>query len=188
MGGYPWGMKTTPSVEKTPRQLVTLPASVSGLAPDPVDPRAAAGIPAKPLFGVLPLRRLIPQDFHSVLDYQGALGVLGAGLLAGSGVARTAGVVLGSAGLGVSLLTDYRLSLRKWIPIEVHELIDHAWSLGVIAAPFLLGYARRDRWATAVHLAVGVTTLLGSLFTDYRAQRGVRWGWGAVAHPAPLGA
>ncbi|ATB31548.1 hypothetical protein [Melittangium boletus] len=182
-------METKPTFDKkTPREAAFVPASVRERHKGLMDTSAAAGIPAMPLLGVLPLRRLIPQDLHSVLDYQGALSVLGAGLMAGPGLARLAGVSLGLKGLGVSLLTDYRLSLRKFIPIEVHEVIDYVWSLGVIAAPFLLGYSRRNRWATRVNLFVGVTTLLGSLFTDYRAQRGVQWGRGAVTDLGPVGA
>lgn len=80
--------------------------------------------------------------------------------------------------VGVALLTDYRLSLKKLIPIEVHEAIDYVWSLGVIAAPFVFGFAKRSRWVTLVHVLVGASTIVGSLFTDYRAQRGVQWGPG----------
>ncbi len=173
--------------KKTPREAVPVPLAVSESRKGLWDTSAAAGIPAMPLLGVLPLRRLIPQDIHSLLDYQGALSVLGAGLLSRCAVARTAGVVLGCAGLGVSLLTDYRLSLRKLIPIEVHEVIDHVWSLKVIAAPFLLGYSRRSRWTTVVNVVVGASTILASLFTDYRAQRGVQWGRGHVTDLGPVG-
>ena len=87
-----------------------------------------------------------------MLDYQGALTVAGVGLLSGVGVARTAGLVLGGSGVGVALFTDYRLSLKKLIPIEVHEVIDYVWSAAVIAAPFLFGYSRRSR---AGHLGAG---------------------------------
>ncbi|AKI99401.1 hypothetical protein ATI61_109396 [Archangium gephyra] len=179
-------METTPHEPKHPRELVHVPVSVSdrkGL----LDKSAAAGIPAMPLLGKLPLRRLIPQNLHSVLDYQGALTVAGVGLLSGPGAFRTASLVLGGSGLGVSLLTDYRLSLFKLIPIEVHEAIDYVWSLGVIAAPFLLGGARRSRWATWVNVLVGASTIVASLFTDYRAQRGVQWVQGQPTDLGPVG-
>ena len=153
-----------------------------------MDRSAAAGIPAMPLLGVLPLRRLVPQDLHSLLDYQGALTVAGAGLLSGSKVACNAGLALGLSGLGVSLLTDYRLSLRKIIPIEVHEFIDYAWSLAAIASPFVFGYARRAPLTAFVHIAVGVSTILGSMFTDYRAQVGVKWSKRRMAEALPLSA
>jgi hypothetical protein len=181
-------MATThhPAEPKHPRELAHVPVSVSehkGL----LDRSAAAGIPAMPLLDKLPLRRRLPQNLHSVLDYQGALAVAGVGLLSGRGAARTASLVLGCSGLGVSLLTDYRLSLLKLLPIEVHEAIDYVWSFGVIAAPFLFGGSRRSRFATWVHVLVGVRTLAVSLFTDYRAQRGVQWVRGQPTDLGPVG-
>ncbi|KFA94740.1 hypothetical protein [Archangium violaceum] len=179
-------MDTTHHEPKHPRELVHVPASVSerkGL----FDKSAAAGIPAMPLLGKLPLRRRIPQNLHSVMDYKGALSVAGVGLLSNPGAFRTASLVLGCSGLGVSLLTDYRLSLLKLIPIEVHEAIDYVWSFGVIAAPFLFGGARRWRLATWVHVLVGASTIVASLFTDYRAQRGVQWVQGQPTDLGPVG-
>lgn len=134
-----------------------------------------AGIAARPLLGVLPVRRFIPQDIHSLLDYSNAFTVAGA-VLGADSTARTAGIALGLSVAGVSLLTDYRLSVRKLIPIEVHEALDYGWALATIAAPFVFGYARRSPLAAIIHIATGVSTILGSLFTDYRAQVGVKWG------------
>jgi hypothetical protein len=139
-----------------------------------------AGMPARSLFGVLPIRRFVPQDIHSLLDYANGLTVAGVALTAESS-ACTAGLALGLSVAGVSLLTDYRLSLRKIIPIEVHESIDYLWGLTAIAAPFVFGYARRSPLSAIVHIAVGVSTIIGSLFTDYRAQVGVKWGQGRSA-------
>ncbi|MFL5352333.1 hypothetical protein [Archangium sp.] len=181
-------MDTTPTQDKTtPRMAVPVPTPVREGVRGILDRSAAAGIPAMPLLGVLPLRRLVPQDLHSLMDYQGALTVAGAGLLSGSKVACNAGLALGLSGLGVSLLTDYRLSLKKIIPIEVHEAIDYVWSLGVIAAPFVFGFAKRSKWVTLVHVLVGASTIVGSLFTDYRAQRGVQWGPGRKTDLGPVG-
>jgi hypothetical protein len=144
-----------------------------------------AGTPAKPLFGVLPIKRFVPQDVHSLLDYANGLTVMSVAMGADK-PACTAGLALGLAGVGVSLFTDYRLSLRKVIPIEVHEFIDYAWSLAAIASPFVFGYARRSPLSAIVHIAVGVSTILGSMFTDYRAQVGVKWGKGRLAEALPL--
>jgi hypothetical protein len=144
-----------------------------------------AGTAAKPLFGVLPIKRFVPQDIHSMLDYANGLTVMSVAMGADS-CARTAGMALGLAGAGVSLLTDYRLSLRKIIPIEVHEFIDYAWSLAAIASPFVFGYAKRSPLSAIVHVAVGVSTIIGSLFTDYRAQVGVKWGKDRLAEALPL--
>jgi hypothetical protein len=145
-----------------------------------------AGVPSRPLFGVLPIKRLVPQDIHSLLDYSNGLTVAGVAWGASS-PACTAGLALGAGVIGVSLLTDYRLSLRKIIPIEVHEVLDYAWALSAIAAPFVFGYARRSPLAAMVHIAAGVSTLLGSLFTDYRAQRGVKWGKARPSELLPQG-
>jgi hypothetical protein len=181
-------METTPNPETmTPRQPVPVPTPVRESRKGIFDRSAAAGIPAQPLLGRLPLRRLIPQDVHSLLDYQGALTVAGVGLLSGSNAARTAGLALGGMNLATSLLTDYRLSVKKLVPIEVHEAIDHVWGLSVIAAPFVFGYARRNRLATLVQVLVGASTILASLYTDYRSQRGVQWGKGRRTDLGPVG-
>lgn len=134
-----------------------------------------AGVAARPLFGVLPLKRFIPQDVHSVLDYANAFTVTSVSLGATS-PACTVGTALGLSYLGVSLLTDYRLSVRKLIPIEVHEVLDYVWSLSAIAAPFVFGYARKSPVVAMIHIMVGVSTIIGSLLTDYRSQVGVKWG------------
>ncbi len=143
-----------------------------------------AGVPARPLFGVLPIKRFVPQDIHSLLDYANAFTVAGVALGA-TGPACIAGLALGLSGAGVSACTDYRLSLRKTIPIEVHESIDYLWGIAAIAAPFVCGYARRSPLSAIVHIAVGVSTIIGSLFTDYRAQLGVKWGKDKLAEALP---
>lgn len=134
--------------------------------------RLSRGIPARPLLGALPLARVVPQDVHSVVDYAGGLTIAIAGIVADTTAAKVAGMVLGGGLVGASLMTDYRLSLAKVIPIEVHEVLDFVGAVGAIAAPFALGYYKRDRVAALTHIAVGVTELLGSLLTDYRAARG----------------
>ena len=86
--------------------------------------------------------------------------------------ARMASLALGTSALLVSSLTDYRLAPLKLIPIEAHEVIDHLWGAAAIAAPFVLGYRKRAPLPATVHILVGATHILGSLFTDYRAARG----------------
>jgi hypothetical protein len=130
-------------------------------------------IPSRPLLGKLPLARVVPQDVHSVLDYGGALGALSTALFADSATAKIAGAALGASVATVSVLTDCRLAPVKVIPIEAHEAIDHGWGLLAIAAPFVLGYYKRDPGVAALHVILGATTILASLFTDYRAAEGV---------------
>jgi len=127
------------------------------------------GAPSKPLFGALPLARLIPQDVHSVMDYANGL-VTGSGaFLTDDPAAKIASIALAAAGIGVSAITDYRLSAAKLIPIEQHEAIDHLWGLAAIAAPFVFGYWKRSPRVALMHVMAGAGTILSSLFTDYRS-------------------
>jgi len=135
--------------------------------------RPRSPIPSKALLGVLPLKRLIPQDVHSVMDYLVSAAYLVSARLATTRRARAVGLLLGSNVGGVSLLTDYRLSAAKVIPIEVHEVLDHTTGACAAAAPFVLGYAKKDRVAATIQIVAGLGTILASLFTDYRAARGV---------------
>ena len=130
-------------------------------------------IPSEPLFGKLPLARIVPQDIHSLIDYRNAVGGVVTSFFADDLSAKIASAALGSSVLGVSLLTDYRLSAAKVIPIEVHEAIDYVWGAAAIAAPFVFGYWKKQPKIAAAHVMLGATTILGSLFTDYRAAKGV---------------
>lgn len=130
------------------------------------------GIRSRPLFGVLPIKRVIPQDLHSLADYSNGVRVLAGGLFTRDLGARMASLGLGYSALLVTTLSDDRLSPFKLIPIEAHEVIDHLWGAAAIAAPFVLGYARRAPVTAAAHIITGMTTIAMSLFTDYRAARG----------------
>ncbi|MBZ4422935.1 hypothetical protein K8638_41505 [Myxococcus sp. RHST-1-4] len=152
-----------------------------------MDKSAAAGIPSRPLLGRLPVRRWIPQDVHSVLDYQGGAATALAGILSGDPVAKAAGLALGSSVIGVSLLTDYRMSLTKLIPIEAHEIADYAYGAAAILAPFVLGYAKRSRMATVVHVVMGLRSILVALVTDYRCQTGMHLGGELATDPEAIG-
>jgi len=140
---------------------------------DPGPPTLSEGAPSRPLLGRLPLARLIPQDVHSVLDYVDAATVFSGAILSDCPKARTASALIGGSGMGLSALTDYRLSLAKVIPIEAHEVIDYAFGVSAIGAPFLFGYYKTAPITAAIHVATGVGTILASLFTDYRAYLGV---------------
>jgi len=130
-------------------------------------------IPSKKLLGVLPLVRMVPQDIHSLLDYANAAAALGSAALAESTEARIAGATLGGTMIAVSALTDVRLSAAKVIPVEAHEAVDHLWGAASIAAPFVLGYWKKEPAVAAIQVLVGATSILTSLFTDYRAAKGV---------------
>jgi hypothetical protein len=129
------------------------------------------GYPAKPLLRVLPIKRWIPQDVHSVLDYMGGLTTMSGYFTAETEEAELASVALGAVDVSVSLLTDYRLSLAKLIPIRVHETLDYVFGAACIAAPFALGYWKKSPVTAMTHIVTGASVILGSLFTDYRSYK-----------------
>ena len=145
--------------------------SERALVLDHVEDRALShGSPARPLFGVLPIARWIPQDVHSVRDDASAA-VVGSGAFMEEcdEAARIASVALAASVAGVSAFTDDRLSIANVIPIEAHEAIDHLWGVAAIAAPFVFGYWKTSPRVALMHVLAGGTTILASRFTDSRA-------------------
>ena len=151
-------------------------ASLTPEVPVVEDRTLSHGQPVRPLLG-LPLARLVPQDVHSLLDYATALAVAVAGFVARQRRARIAARLVGIAGLAQSLGSDVRLGAVKLMPIEVHEVRDYVWGTVNIAAPFVLGYRRREPIVSAVQIAAGAALILTSLFTDYRGWRRRRIGF-----------
>ncbi len=129
--------------------------------------------PSRPLFGRLPLARVVSQDTHSMSDYASAALCASPMFLADGLAPKLAGGLLGMTQAMVSSLTDYRLSLAKVIPIEAHEVMDYVFGLSQLAAPFLFGYGKRDRASTFMHLLGGAVVIGLSLVTDYRAEKGI---------------
>jgi len=109
-----------------------------------------------------------------VLDYVNGLTVASGMLFDDNTAACTSSIALGAGAIGVSLMTDYRLSAMKLIPIRTHEAIDHIWGLSCIAAPFVLGYWKKAPRVAMTHVMTGAMTILTSLFTDYRAYKARR--------------
>lgn len=144
-----------------------------------------ARVPSKPVLGALPVGRVIPQDAHSVLDYVHAAGFFVSAALARTGRARAVGLALGAGIGGATAATDTRLSAASVLPVELHESLDYASGLTAIAAPFVLGYARRDPIAAMIHIGLGVGMVLTSLVTDYRASKGVAWAHRSNGGPHP---
>lgn len=132
------------------------------------------GEPAAPLLKVLPIKRWIPQDVHSVMDYVDGLTTLTGYFMPQNDeddAACWASLALGASVIGTSLMTDYRLSAMKLIPIRAHETADYLWGASAIALPFLLGYWKSSPRVAMTHIAVGAGALLASLFTDYRSYK-----------------
>jgi hypothetical protein len=85
-----------------------------------------------------------------------------------------ASLALGATVIGTSLMTDYRLSAFKLLPIRAHETADYLWGASAIALPFVLGYWKTSPRTAFTHIAVGAGALLASLFTDYRSYKQTR--------------
>lgn len=157
----------------------TITESLSSTAPSLTIPSRQAlssGTPSAPIAG-LPLRRVIPMDAHAVMDYAGGLTMLAVGALCCKTARARAGFnVLGLATIGLSLLTDYKLSLAKAVPIEVHEVADYGVGASLMAGPFALKLLKKEPALSAFALILGATHILSSMVTDYRARTGVTWG------------
>lgn len=135
------------------------------------------GEPAPPLLKILPIKRWIPQDVHSIMDYAGGLATATGYFLPENerdDAACWASLALGASVVGTSLMTDYRLSLVKLLPIRAHETADYLWGASACALPFVLGYWKSSPRVAFTHIAVGASTILASLFTDYRSYKAER--------------
>lgn len=132
------------------------------------------GEPAEPLLAVLPIKRWIPMDVHAVMDYVDGL-TCATGFFMPENrrddAACWASIALGASVVGVSLVSDYRLSAMKLVPIRVHETLDYVWGASAIALPFVLGYWKSSPRVALTHIAVGAGAILASLFTDYRSYK-----------------
>jgi hypothetical protein len=130
------------------------------------------GAPAAKLLGVLPIARLIPQDIHSVMDYaQGITVASGHFFDEDSSAACMASFALGGSAVATALMTNYRLSAMKLIPIRTHEVIDYVWGAACIAAPFALGYWKKAPRTAMMHVMAGAMNILTSMITDYRSYK-----------------
>lgn len=116
---------------------------------------------------------IIPLNVHNVIDY-----VVGAVLLItpaffGFSEVTLAANVFYTAGLGLilySLLTQYKYSIAKLIPVRVHMVLDALVGLTVMFAPWLLNYrgALTDG-QTTVHLVLGAGAVALAIFTGPRS-------------------
>ncbi len=122
---------------------------------------------------------MVSLNTHNIIDY-----VIGAVLLASPyffgfadvAAARDTFLVLGTTLIAYSLLTQYRFSIFKWIPIGMHMALDVAIGVITLFAPWAGGY--RDfitPGQTALHVilglgAIGLVVLTRT--TNRRAARG----------------
>lgn len=164
---------STPNVSFRALAEEQMPPFVS-MHPEPKVDRAAqdrpmsVGAPSAPVLG-LPLVRWIPQDCHSYMDYLNAFATGAAAFTTDDKTAQIAGITLASLGIGLSAVTDYRVSVAKLVPIEAHEVVDYVWGAAAIAAPFALGYWKSSPKVAITHVVAGVGSIVSALLTDYRS-------------------
>lgn len=130
-------------------------------------------VPAKPMLRELDLPLVIPQHTHSIIDFVASGAALASTFVARTNTARIAGSTLALAQAANAATADTQLSLARSVPIEAHQKLDLAWGFASVIAPFALGYVRKDPFAAACQIVAGAATLVGALFTDFRAERGL---------------
>jgi len=109
--------------------------------------------------------RFIPTRVHAMTDYlTGVVLIIAPFVLrfADGGAAQWVPMILGTAILVMSLMTDYELSLARLIPMPVHLGIDAAGGLLLLASPWLFGFADRVLWP---HVIIGVLEIGAALMT-----------------------
>jgi len=120
---------------------------------------------------------MISLNVHNVLDYIiGAVLVLCPYMFGFSDInaARDTFLVLGFGLIGYSLLTDYRYSIAKIIPVGVHMFMDVSAGLILMIAPWAFGYnSLITTGQTVLHFALGLSAWALVGFTNRNPSRGV---------------
>jgi hypothetical protein len=120
--------------------------------------------------------RIISTRTHGVIDYLTGLLLVAAPWLFGfanGGAAQWIPIIVGLAILGMSLMTDYELSVARVIPMPVHLGADAATGLLLIVSPWLFGFSGQVRWP---HVVIGLFELAMVLMTDSRRTAGLAAG------------
>jgi hypothetical protein len=110
--------------------------------------------------------RIIPTRVHGMLDYATGLLLILAPYLFGfsnvGGAAQYLPMLLGVGIIGLSLVTDYELSIAKLIPMPTHLAGDVAAGALLAASPWLFGFADQIAWP---HVLVGLLEIGAGLMT-----------------------
>jgi hypothetical protein len=116
--------------------------------------------------------RFVSGSLHGLLDYAAAFVLITVPFLlnfqASSPFALWLSVAAGVLLVAYSLVTNYGLSLVKWLPFRTHLILDALAGLAFVIAPFLLGFEGLIRW---FYLINGAIVLLLVLVTDPRISR-----------------
>jgi hypothetical protein len=106
---------------------------------------------------------------HGILDYVAAISLITVPFIlnfqATSPLSLWLSVAAGMLLIAYSLVTDYGLSLVKWIPYNIHLILDALAGLAFLIAPFVFGFEGLIRW---YYLLNAVIVLLLVLVSDPR--------------------
>ena len=117
----------------------------------------------------------ISADQHSMLEPIVPLIFIAAPWLFGFSdvdAAKTLSILVGVAMLVYSMMTKWRLSLAKVIPLKGHMTLDMAGAVVLIASPWIFGFSDEGGAARFVVIA-GVVELLIGLATNWDSKQEV---------------
>lgn len=116
--------------------------------------------------------RFVSGSLHGILDYAAAIVLIAVPLALNfqstSPLALWLSVAAGILLVAYSLITDYGMSIVKWIPFNTHLILDALAGLAFVAAPFLFGFDGLIRW---FYLVNGAIVLLLVIVTDPRISK-----------------
>lgn len=114
--------------------------------------------------------QVISTRTHGMLDYGvGLLLMLAPYLLgfANGGAAQWVPMLIGIAIIGMSLVTNYELSIAKLVPMPIHLAGDIGSGLLLLASPWLFGFASLVLWP---HVIVGLVEIGTAMMTERTAR------------------
>jgi SPW repeat len=113
--------------------------------------------------------RIIPTRVHGMIDYGfGVLLIIAPFLLgfATGGAEQWVPTILGIAIIGMSLMTDYELSLARVVPMPIHLGVDVLGGILLAASPWLFGFSGR---IYLPHFILGLVEIGTALMTVSRS-------------------
>jgi hypothetical protein len=115
------------------------------------------------------MKKPLDPNSHAVLDYALGAGCVTIPAMAGfNTISSIASYAVGIAQIGMSLCTNYPVSVVKAIPFKVHSMIELGTAVGLIAAPLIPKLL--DAKSKTFFFSSGITLLGVYLLTDYSDQ------------------
>ena len=118
--------------------------------------------------------QVISTRTHGFLDYGVGLVLIVAPYLFGfanGGAAQWVPMMIGIAIIGISLVTDYELSVAKLVPMPVHLAADIGTGVLLLVSPWLFGFADRVFWP---HVIVGLIEVGTAAMTERHPRSAAR--------------